>query len=77
MAKRTKKLEAELFQVRAQLERTFDAKLDEMLSFQKYAFDKTDLRCDFSSPNVASSSTTILSHLLIILILRTMNLKLK
>ena len=33
LAKRTKKLEVELFQVRAQLERTFSAKLDEMLNF--------------------------------------------
>ena len=33
LAKRTKKLEVELFQVRAQLERTSSAKLDEMLSF--------------------------------------------
>ena len=33
LAERTKKLEAELFQVRAQLERTSNAKLDEMLSF--------------------------------------------
>ena len=32
LAERTKKLEAELFQVRAQLERTSSAKLDEMLS---------------------------------------------
>ena len=38
---RTKKLEVELFQVRAQLERTFSAKLDEMLSFQKFASDET------------------------------------
>ena len=30
LAEKTKKLEAELFQVRAQLERTFSAKLDEM-----------------------------------------------
>ena len=35
LAKKTKKLEAELFQVRAQLERTSSAKLNEMLSFQK------------------------------------------
>ena len=35
LAERTKKLEAELFQVRAQLERTSSAKLDEMLSLQK------------------------------------------
>ena len=33
LAKRTKKLEAELFQVKAQLERTSNAKFDEMLSF--------------------------------------------
>jgi len=33
LAKNTKKLDAELFQVRAQLERTSSAKLDEMLNF--------------------------------------------
>ena len=38
-AEKTKKLEAELFQVRTQLERTSSAKLDEMLSLQKSAFD--------------------------------------
>ena len=59
LAERTKKLEAELFQVRAQLERTSNAKLDEMLSFQKAASDKTGLGYDFSSPNIASSSTTV------------------
>ena len=32
LAKRTKKHEADLFQVKAQLERTSSAKLDEMLS---------------------------------------------
>ena len=32
LAKKIKKLEAKLFQVRAQLERTSSAKLDEMLS---------------------------------------------
>ena len=32
LAEKTKKLEAELFQVRAQLERTSSTKLDEMLS---------------------------------------------
>ena len=32
LAEKTKKLEAELVQVRAQLERTSSAKLDEMLS---------------------------------------------
>ena len=39
LAEKTKKLEAELFQVRAQLERTSSAKLDEMLNFQKFASD--------------------------------------
>ena len=33
LAERTKRLEAELFQVRVQLEKTSSAKLDEMLSF--------------------------------------------
>ena len=59
MTEKTKKLEAELFQVRAQLERTSSAKLDEMLSLQKSAFDQTDLGHDFSSPNIASTSTTV------------------
>ena len=39
LAKKTKKLEAKLFQVRAQLERASSAKLDEMLSLQKSASD--------------------------------------
>ena len=59
MAEKTKKLEAELFQVRAQLERTSSAKLDEMLSLQTSAFDRTGLGYDFSSPSIASTSTTI------------------
>ena len=37
LAEKTTKLEAELFQVRAQLERTSSAKLDKMLSIQKFA----------------------------------------
>ena len=59
LAKKTKKLEAELFQVRAQLERTSCAKLDEMLSLQKSASDQTGLGYDFSSPNIASTRTTV------------------
>ena len=59
LTERTKKLEAELFQVRAQLERTSSAKLDEMLSFQKSASDRTSLGYDFSFPNIASSSTNV------------------
>ena len=39
LAKKIKKLEAGLFQVRAQLERTSSAKLDEMLNLQNFAFD--------------------------------------
>jgi len=58
LVEKTKKLKAELFQVRAQLERTLSAKLDEMLSLQKSAFDRTGLGYDFSSPSIASSSTT-------------------
>ena len=41
------------------MERTSSAKLDEMLSFQKAASDKTGLRYDFSSPNIALSSITV------------------
>ena len=59
MAKKTKKLKAELFQVRAQLERTSSAKLDEMLSLQKSISDRTGLGYDFSSPTIASTSATI------------------
>ena len=35
LAEKTKKLEAELFQVKAQLKRNSNAKLDEMLNLQK------------------------------------------
>ena len=59
LAEKTKKLEIELFQVRAQLERTSSAKLDEMLSLQKSTSDRTSLGYDFSSPSIASTSTTI------------------
>ena len=59
LAEKTKKLEDELFQVRAQLERTSTAKLDEMLSFQKSTLDRNGLGYDFSSPNIASFSTTV------------------
>ena len=59
LAKKTKKLEAELFQVRAQLERTSSAKLDDMLSIQKSASDRTGLGYGLSSSNIASTSTTV------------------
>ena len=59
LAKKTKKLEAELFHVKAQLGRTSSAKLDEMLSLQKSASDWTGLEYNFSSPSIAIYSTTI------------------
>ena len=59
MVEKTKKLEAELFQVRAQLERTSSTKLDEMFSFQKSASNRTGLGYGFSSPNIASTNTIV------------------
>ena len=59
LAEKTKKLGAELFQVRAQLERTSSAKLDERLSLQKSAFDQTGLGYGFSSSNITSTSNTV------------------
>ena len=59
LAKKTRKLESELFQVRAQLERTSSTKLDEMLSIQKSASDRKILGYGLSSSNTASSSTTV------------------
>ena len=59
LAEKTKKLKAELFQVRAQLERTSSAKLNEMLSLQKSVSDRTSLGYGFSSSNIALTSTTV------------------
>ena len=59
LAEKTKKLEAELFQVRAQLERTSSAKFDEMLRIQKSASDRTGLGYEFFTPNISSTSTTV------------------
>ena len=59
MAKKTKKLEAKLFQVRAQLERTSSNKLGEMFSLQKSASDQIDLGYDLSSSSIASTSATV------------------
>ena len=50
---------SELFQVKAQLERTLSAKLDEMLSLQKSASNRTGLGYGLSSSNIAFTSTTI------------------
>ena len=59
LAEMTKKLEAELSQVRAQLERTSSAKFDEMLNNQKSASNRTGLGYGLSSSNIASTSTTV------------------
>ena len=59
LVEKTKKLEVELFHVRTQLERTSSAKFNEMLSLQKSASDRTSLGYDFSSPSIASTSTTV------------------
>ena len=59
LAKKTKKLEVELFQLRAQLESTSSAKLGEMLSLQKSASDRIGLGYGLSSPSIASTGTTV------------------
>ena len=59
LAEKTKKLEVELFQVRAQLERTLSAKLDEMINLRKSDSDRTSLGYNFSSPSIASTSSTV------------------
>ena len=59
LAEKTKKLEAVLVQVRAQLERTSSAKLNDMLNIQKSVSDRTGLGYGLSSSNTASSSTTV------------------
>ena len=59
LAKKTKKLDAKLFQVKAQLERDSSAKLDEMLNFQKATPDKTGLGYDHSLSSCNTSSSTL------------------
>nr|POE62002.1 hypothetical protein CFP56_38546 [Quercus suber] len=59
LAEKTKKLEAELFQVRAQLERTSSAKLDKMLGNQKSTSDRTGLGYGLSFSNTTSTSNTV------------------
>ena len=48
-----------MFQVKAQLERTSSAKLDDMLNIQKSASDRTGLRYGLSFSNTASTSTIV------------------
>ena len=74
-AEKTKKLEMELFQVKAQLERTSSAKLDEMLSLQNSASDRIGLGYDFSSPNITSTSSTIFFPLAINVEIENNNVK--
>ena len=59
LAKKTKMLEAKLFQVETQLQRTSSAKLDEMLSIQKSASDRTGLGCGLSSSNTELASENL------------------
>ena len=59
MTEKIKNLEAKLVQVRAQLERTSSAKLNEILSLQKSASDRIGLGYEFSSPSIASANTTV------------------
>ena len=59
LVEKTKKLNAGLFQVRAQLERTSSAKLDEMLNFQKAVSDKTGLTYDHSLSSCSTSSSAL------------------
>ena len=59
LVEKTKKLEAEFFQVRAQLERTSSAKLNKMLDIKKSASDRTSLGYGLSSSNIASTSTIV------------------
>ena len=76
LAEKIKKLEAELFQVRAQLERTSSAKFDEMLSIQKSASDRTGLGYD-SLPLILLLLVLLFLFLLAIMLkLRTIILKL-
>ena len=60
LVERTMKLEAKLFQVQAQWERTSNAKLDEMLNLQKSASDRTGLGYELSnSSHIASFSKIV------------------
>ena len=77
LAKRTKKLEAELFQVKTQLERISSAKLNEMLAFKKLLLIKLIWGMISLLLILPLLALLCLSHMLIILILRMMKLKLK
>ena len=59
LVEKTKKQDAELFQVQAQLERTSSSKLDEMLNFQKFASNKIILGYDHSLSSCSTSSIVL------------------
>ena len=59
LTEKTKKPDAELLQVRAQLERTSSAKQDEMLNFQRAAFDRIGLGYDPSLSSCSTSSSAL------------------
>ena len=59
LVEKSKKLDAELFQVRSQLERTSSAKLHEMLNVQKSASDRTGLGYDHSFSSCYTSSNAL------------------
>ena len=59
LVENAKKLDAELFQVRAELERTSSAKLDEMMNVQKSASDIAGLRYDHFLFSCSTSSNAL------------------
>ena len=59
LVENAKKLDAKLFQVRAQLERTSSAKLDEMLNVQKSASDRAGLGYDHFLSSCSTSSNAL------------------
>ena len=59
LIEKSMKLDDELFQVRAQLERTSSTKLDEMLNVQKFEFDRIGLEYDHSLSSCSTSSNDL------------------
>ena len=59
LVEKAKKLDAELFQVRAELERTSSAKLDEMLNVQKSTSSRIGLGYDHSLFSCSTSSNAL------------------
>ena len=59
LPEKTMKLDVELFQVRAQLKRISNVKLDEMLNFQNVASNKTGLKYDHSFSSCSTCSNAL------------------